>query len=61
MTIEKDNLLQSVSEIKWKELLILELCDEKFSKGKRMWGYVISETSMIPKNIDKGYVALIDV
>jgi hypothetical protein len=30
-----------------------------FCKGKKMWGY-ISETSMKPRNIDEGYIALID-
>ena len=39
----------------YKELFVLELCDEFFLKGKMMWGYV-SGTSMIPKNIDEGYV-----
>ena len=31
-----------------------------FFKGKKMWGYV-SEIYVIPRNTDKGYVALIDV
>jgi hypothetical protein len=31
-----------------------------FFKGKKMWGYV-SEIYVIPRNTDKGYVALIYV
>jgi len=31
-----------------------------FFKDKRMWGY-ISGTFVKPKNIDEGYVALIDI
>jgi hypothetical protein len=30
-----------------------------FFKDKKMWGYV-SGTCMIPRNIDEGYVTLID-
>ena len=30
-----------------------------FLKGKKMWGYV-SGISVKPRNIDKGYVAIID-
>jgi hypothetical protein len=32
---------------------------KNFLKGKMMWGYV-SETYVIPRSTDKGYVALID-
>ena len=31
-----------------------------FLKGKKIWGYV-SRNFVIPRNIDKGYAALIDV
>jgi len=31
MATKRDDSLQSVSEVGWKELFILELCNEKFS------------------------------
>jgi len=39
--------------------LVLELCNESFFNGKKMWGYV-SGTYVIPKNTE-GDVALIDI
>jgi len=32
---------------------------KNFLKGKKMWGYV-SGTSVIPRNINEGYVVLVD-
>jgi len=46
-------------EVGWEELFVLELYNEKFSKGKKIWGYV-SGTYVVPKNTKEGDVALID-
>jgi len=60
MTTERDDPLQSVSvRLKVKNYSYLS-CDEKFFKGKKMWGYV-SGTLMKPRNTDEGYTVLIDV
>lgn len=41
MAGENDDFLQSIREqLNGKKLSILELCNEIFLKGKRMWGYV---------------------
>jgi hypothetical protein len=32
---------------------------KNFLKGKKMWGYV-NGTSVIPRNINEGYVVLVD-
>jgi len=40
------------------ELFILELCNEKFLKGKKIWGYV-SGNYVIPKNTEEGDDVLI--
>ena len=39
MAIERDDSLQSVCEVGWKELFVLELCDDKlFLKEKKIVG-----------------------
>ena len=46
-------------KVRWKELFVLELCDEKLSCRKNLWGYVIG-TCVKPKSINENYVAELD-
>ena len=60
IAIERDDLLQFVivrldgnNSSYWSYMM------RNFYRGKKMWGYV-NGTPVKPKNIDEGYVALID-
>jgi hypothetical protein len=60
VAIERNDSLQSVSmRLDGKNYSYWSYVMRNFFKGKKMWGYV-SGTCMIPRNIDEGYVALID-
>jgi len=57
---ERDDSLQFVSvRLDGKNYSYWSYVMRNFFKGKKMWGYV-SETSMIPKNIEEGDAVLID-
>jgi len=57
---ERDNSLQFVNmRLDEKNYLYWSYMTRKFFKGKKIWRYV-SGTLVKPKNIDEGYVALID-
>ena len=61
MATERDDSLQSVSvKLDGKSYLYWSYVMINFFKSKMMRGYV-SGTSMIPKNTDEGYAALIYV
>ena len=60
VAIERNDSLQSVSmRLDGKNYSYWSYVMRNFFKDKKMWGYV-SGTCMIPRNIDEGYVALID-
>ena len=59
MATKRDDSLQSVSvRLDGNNYSYWSYVIRNFLKGKKMWGY-ISGTSMIPRNIDKSYTALI--
>ena len=59
MATKKDDSLQSVSvRLDEKNYSYWSYVMRNFLKGKKTWGY-ISGTSVIPRNIDKSYIALI--
>jgi hypothetical protein len=59
MATKKDDSLQSVSvRLDGNNYSYWSYVIRNFLKGKKMWEY-ISGTSMIPRNIDKSYTALI--
>jgi len=59
MATKRDDSLQSVSvRLDENNYSYWSYVIRNFLKGKKMWGY-ISGTSMIPRNIDKSYTALI--
>ena len=61
MAIERNDLLQFVSvRLDGNNYLYWSYVIRNFLKSKKMWGYV-NGTPVKPKNIDEGYVALIDV